>query len=74
MSDVRHPTPSARWAWYNLGMDQEEIDDGLTWDALEPAEERQVGELIAGRLVRLVLELNRDQKAEPEPAERVIAF
>jgi hypothetical protein len=53
-------------------MDDDE--DNLTWDRLEPARERQVGELIASGLVRLVLELYHDQKAEPEPAERVIAF
>ena len=60
--------------WYNVGMDQEEMEDCLTWDALEPARVNHVGELIANRLVRFVLELRRDQQPEPQPVERVIAF
>jgi hypothetical protein len=55
-------------------MDEEEMEDCLTWDALEPARERQVGELIASGLVQLVLELRRDQQPDSQPAERVIAF
>ena len=55
-------------------MADNEIEDSVTWDPMEPARECQPGELIANGLVRFVLELQRNQQTEPQPVERVIAF
>jgi hypothetical protein len=55
-------------------MDEEEMEDCLTWAPLKRSDERQVREITANRLVRFVLDLPTGSPPASEAVERVIVF